>query len=221
MADSEYTVVNKWGAVAPIYTVQEATPLELMQALMDRWGKQWISWEPETVWRNIWAAKPDEMPLVNREKIMAIKGILASDGFWKDWGVFEKTTLALNNIPPRFDILEHVYPSQMAYAVRVASDLIRFPGATKAGKERIFSSEVKSYIAGRAFLEGVVYLPDPLTFAQAKLDDMSGEGKLAKAIAVRANTPEATLDETPEGIGAMRAIMIRHYAFDNHRKGHL
>jgi hypothetical protein len=196
----------------------EATPEELLDYMMKSYGKEWVGWEPETIWTVTRMDSTSDICLFNKNKLMAIKAILSNDMFWKDWITFEKCTLALNNVPPRFDILEEVSPGQMAYAVRVSYDLRRYPGANTPGRDPVFSSEVKSYVAARSYMEGIAYLPEPLDFAQSKLDSFTGEARLAESIKARLNTPEAPADETPEGIGAVRAAVIRAYAFSKKRK---
>lgn len=196
----------------------EATPEQLLDFMMKSYGKEWISWEPETVWAVLRINPMSANCIFTKNKLMAMKAILSNDQFWKDWICFEKCTLALNNIPPRFDMIEEVSPAQMAYAVRVAKDLRRYPGANTPGKDPVFSLEVQNYVAARAYMEGIVYLPDPLSFAQSKLNGFTGEARLADAIRARLNDPDAMADETPEGIGAVRAAVITAYAYDKKRK---
>ena len=196
----------------------DATPFELLELLMTKFGREWIEWEPETLWTITRIDDTTDMCMYNKNKIMAMKTILSNDLFWKQWHIFEKCVLALNNVPPRFDVMEEVTPAQMAYAVRVAYELRAYPGANTPGKDPVFAPEVKAYVAARAHLEGLVYLPEPLDFAQAKLDEMSGEAKLVDRIKARLNDPDGAADETPEGIGAVRAAVIKAYAYSKKRK---
>lgn len=195
----------------------EATPLELLDYLMAVFGKDWIYWEPETLWKHIDLSKV-EQPAYNKNKIHAMRVILNNDTFWKDWVVFEKVTLALNGLPPDFNIVEEVSPAHMAFAIRIAYQLRRYPGLNTPGKDPIFSSEVKKYIAARCFLDGTVYLPEPLSFAQAALNDMTGMNKLALEIESASNNPDYEIEEDPISVGAVKTKLIRHYAYSDRRK---
>jgi hypothetical protein len=132
--------------------------------------------------------------------------------------VFEKVTLAFNNIPPRFTSMEDVSPAQMAYAVRVAYKIRRDPNIKLPGKDPSFSSEVKLYIAARAYMDGTVYLAEPLHVMQSELNKMTGMSKLAKEISDASNNPSLTIEETSVSIGAVKALIVKAYAFSDARK---
>lgn len=196
----------------------EATPKELLEYMVARLGKDWIYWEPETLSSYIDWDSIDQSEY-NKNKINAIKVVLNNDIFWKDWTVFEKVTLALNNVPPNFTVVEEVSPAQMAYAIRIAYSLRRFPGMNTPGKDPSFNSEVAYYVATRCYLDGLLYLPDPLSFAQSKLNEMTGNNLLAKKIEEASMDPNFNVDsEDPVSVGAIKAKIIKYYAYSNNRK---
>lgn len=197
---------------------QECTPLELLDHMMQHYGKEWISWEPETLWKELGITPASFESDILRNKLQAMQVILSNDLFWKDWVTFEKICLALNGIPPRFDYIEDVYPSHMAYAIMNAIKMRRYPGANTPGKDPVFSDEVLSYIAARSILEGVVFLPGPLSVAQAKLNDMTGLKLLAEEIEQKMHDPNFEIGEDPISVGAARAFAIMLYASDSGRK---
>jgi hypothetical protein len=189
----------------------------LLDYMMTNHGKEWCSWEPETLWQ-VTEIEKHKQPIFNKNKLQAIQVVMCNDLFWKEWDVFENITLAFNNIPPRFDIIEEVSPAQMAYAVRLAGNIRRYPGANTPGKDPIFSNEVKTYIATRAYLDGTVYLAEPLDFAQTTLNDLTGMSRLAKAVQEKSNDPDFEISEDPVSVGAAKVLIVKAYAFSNNRK---
>jgi hypothetical protein len=196
----------------------EASPQELLDHMMKTYGRDWVEWEPETIWRETRLEKAEDICIYNKNKIQAVQLILSNDRFWKEFPVFENVCLAFNNVPPRFDLMEEITPGQMAFGVRAAYDIRRYPGANTPGKDPVFSLEVKQYVATKLFLEGLVYAPPPLDFSQKRLDSITGMGQLAKKISSMMHNPDSPADETPEGIGAARAAAIYLYAHSGDRK---
>ena len=196
----------------------EATPLELLEYMNLQFDKDWIYWEPETIFQQMDWSSVDQSSY-NKNKINAIKVVLNNDTFWKDWVVFEKTTLAFNNVPPNFTVIEEVSPAQMAYAIRVAYQMRRVPKMNTPGKDPAFSKEVSYYVATRCYMDGVVYLPEPLSFAQSSLNELTKMAPLAKEIQIASNNPEFELsEESPASVGAMKTRLIKHYAYSDKRK---
>jgi hypothetical protein len=197
---------------------QECTPVELMGYMMDNYGKEWIGWEPETLWQELEITTASISTEIVRNKLQAIQVVMSGRMFWKDWITFEKICLALNSVPPRFDYIESVSPAQMAYAIVMAMKMRRHPGAGIPGKDPKFSDEVLSYIVSRSYLEGIVYLPKPLDVAQAKLNELTKLKPLAEEIENKMHDPNFEVGEDQVSIGAVRASIIMSYAFDSGRK---
>ena len=188
------------------------TPLELFSAATEEFGKDWFTWEPETLWSEL----EEDLVEQSKNKLQAIQVVLSNNLFWKDWTTFEKICLAFNNGTPRFDAIEDVSPAQMAYAIRIAYELRRH--AQLPGKMPVFSEEVLDYIAIRSYLDGIVYLPKPLDVAQARLNDITGLKLLAEAIEKTSKDPNAELLEDPVSIGAVKSKIITAYAYSDRRK---
>lgn len=193
--------------------ISEATPKELFEYMTDKYGFEWTKWEPETIWQTTGA----EDSYV-KNKLQAIQVIVNNQMFWTEWEVFEKVTLAFNNIPPNFQVIEEVSPAQMAFAIRSAYKIRRDARCKVSGKEPVFNQEVKIYIATRAYLDGTVYLPGPLDIAQSELDRLTGQQKLAKEIEDAHRNPSLEVKEDAVSIGAIKALIVKTYAFSDERK---
>ena len=146
-----------------LFSSIRATPRRIDQALIDRYGSEWLKWTPETLFATIREDFGTQIARVNLDKIQATALLHLSDSFWQGWEVFEKVTVAFNNVIPLFDRVQDVTVAQMLHAVREAGEIRREP----------YGPEVISYIAVRAREDGLLYLPPPLDFAQERLDEMN------------------------------------------------
>lgn len=125
-------------------------------------GLEWLEWDADVLHDQVielyGALNISEH---NWQKIQAIRTLMTSVGFWKEWEVFEKVTHALNNNVPRFDIAQPCSVAQLMAGVDIANSM----------RVEEFSDEVQRYIAACAIEEGVTYLPPPLDFAQDVLSE--------------------------------------------------
>lgn len=140
----------------------DVSPIEYANAMTKAYGKEWLSWEPETLWETIrkdWQTYPNPE---GKNKLMAIKALMANDYFWQEWEVFEKVCSAFNDRIPHFGRMEDLSVAELALGVQLASQL----------KRRSFDNEVKAYVASRAHEDGYVMLPEVLSFAQDYLDTL-------------------------------------------------
>ena len=135
-------------------------PVHLANQMNAKYGRGWLDWEPETLWETIrkdWLTYPNEE---SKNKLMAIKVLMASESFWNDWEVFEKICIAFNDRVPNFHVMDDLSTAELTLAVRLASKL----------KKRSFGSEVQAYVASEGSEDGYILLPEDLAFAQEKLD---------------------------------------------------
>lgn len=185
-------------------------PSDLAKVLLDRLGAEWITYEPETLWvevRRVTKANPGE---TLKNKIQAVKTLLASNAFWKDYLAFEKVVMAFNNHLPSFDYHQNPSPAMIALAVSEAAKI----------KEEVYSDDVLRYIAAAAFQEGIIALPEPLNIAQESLDQMTSPvvgRQMREDLARRVREmgvnepPEDMYTETVTGIQLARARSIQEY----------
>lgn len=166
---------TKWGlditkAPAPVqaslepiirfFSFHDAHPVALMFVLMEKFGTEWLTWEPDTLKREILTTfRATSVSEHNWQKIQAVRVLTSSMGFWREWHVFEKIIQALNNNVPRFDITQRCTISQLMAGVDIANTV----------RNEEYGDEILRYVAACALDEGVTYLPAPLDFAQRTL----------------------------------------------------
>ena len=132
-------------------------PMLLYHMLSDRYGKEWLQWDTDSLWLTIQRDFPGwTIHDITKDKVNALKTLMVVDSYWQDWEVFEKVTQALNNNSVRFDLVQDPSLGQMMHSVSLAGQL----------RERKFDEEVGRYVAAVAQYAGVEYLPKPLNFAQ-------------------------------------------------------
>lgn len=145
-----------------LFSSSLTTPVELDQAMIEKYGSDWLTWTPETLWQTIRADWGTQIARINMEKVNAVFLLHVSDSFWRHWETFEKVVLAFNNHIPLFDRRQEPTVGQMLHAVFQASEI----------RKEDFQAEVLSYIALVAKEEGFLWLPAPLDVAQARLDSL-------------------------------------------------
>lgn len=144
---------------------RKSRPIEIVRALTRKLGREWILWEPETLWpeiRRIFGVALTE-PL--KAKIQATKALLVTDAFWRDHLAFEKVVMAFNNHTPLFDAYQNPSPAEIANALEEASKI-------RSGR---FSDEVLRYVAVSCYQDGLILLPEPLDVAQEHLDELTSQ----------------------------------------------
>jgi len=187
---------------------KSSTAIGLIQSLSVL-GKEWILWEPETLWAEIKRLSTLTEPL--KTKIQAVKTLLTTDAFWRDHLAFEKVVMGLNGSQAIFDSYQHPSPAMIARAIVQASEV----------RKGTFSDEVLKYIAAVAFEAGFLVLPEPLDVAQESLDEMTSPvvGRHVREEIARkwsesgVNGPsEGMYTETVTGIQLARMQAVREYS---------
>jgi len=167
----------KWGlditkAPAPVqaslepiirfFSFHDAHPVALTLVLMEKFGTEWLEWEPDTLKREILTTfRATSVSEHNWQKIQAVRVLTSTMGFWSEWHIFEKIIQALNNNVPRFDITQRCTLSQLMAGVDIANTI----------RKETYGDEPQRYVAACALDEGVVYLPTPLDFAKGVLSE--------------------------------------------------
>lgn len=195
---------------APEKISGETHPVELSAFLVSRFGKDWVTWESDTIWQELKRVmgKAPDPPL--KDKINAVKALLLSESFWLDHLVFEKVTMALNNHAVAFNVYQHPSPAMIANAIE------------EAGKIRSaeYSPEVQAYIAAVCRDDGLVVLQGPLGIAQDELDQLTAATPAAalkrEVLEALGKVPgnETTADrynENPVGVQLAKMAAIREY----------
>jgi len=173
----ESASLAKWGldvskAPAPVqaslepiirfFSFHDAHPVALMLVLMEKFGTEWLEWEPDTLKREILTTfRATSVSEHNWQKIQAIRVLTSTGGYWSEWHIFEKIIQALNNNVPRFDITQRCTISQLMAGVDIANTIRR----------ETYGDEIQRYVTACALDEGVTYLPTPLDFASKILSE--------------------------------------------------
>jgi hypothetical protein len=132
-------------------------------------NKDWVDYEPETLWREIAATvskipgKDPDLDQNTKDMIMAVKLCFGSHAPYKEWEVFENVVAALNNEIPLIGELQEVFTAEVVFAVKCMSRISATP----------WSDEVKTYIAAVAHKDGLILMPSEILFAQGNLNGIS------------------------------------------------
>lgn len=142
----------------------------LVLAVQNLLGTASQLYKPEVLWYELDRDFDLDVPNLNRSKLLAAYALLETHRFFWDAGVFEKTTVAFNDIEPSIDLIQEPDPEHLCWAVAEAQFLL---SANDQVPEK-FNTEPQSFAATVLFREGFVLAPEPLEFSQEALDGMLG-----------------------------------------------
>lgn len=128
-------------------------------------GDGWLVWEPESIWKELHHEGVD-VPLGNRQQLMAGRGLLIHGRFYYDGLVFDRTCAAFSNEVLNMDALDETLAMHLAWGVNEAAKLCELFEHTPEP----FDREVVTVCAAQLWEEGMVLAPDELSFAQTALD---------------------------------------------------
>jgi len=148
--------------ITRFFAWHDSHPIALSMVLMEKFGHEWIIWEPATLKSEIIQTfKATSISEHNWNKIQAVRTLLNAINFWHQWEVFEKVIQALNNNVPDFSVIQKCTVPQLMAGIDIANQL----------RMEQYSPEIEKYVAACAVDEGVTFLPSPLEFAQVALAD--------------------------------------------------
>lgn len=176
-------------------------------------GSQWMAWEPETLWLELKHLKVD-VPVGNREQIMAARSLDTTGRFYYDMHAFEKTCMTFNNEEGNFDALDDAPVAFICWTVMEAGYI---------DKDQIeYDREPVLYTAIQLHREGFVVAPSPVTWAQEALDRLNACDEACKKLKAEvragwADAPrgsellDAPFPETPAGVQLARLAAVHVY----------
>jgi hypothetical protein len=133
-------------------------PLVLDTMLLDRYGADWLDWEPQTI---VTELKEDfrqpSISALNWQQIQAVKTCHLTPAPWRAWDGFVVVCAALNNNIPNFRTLVKPTIAQVMVALDIMSRI----------DDHLFSEEMAQFLAACFLDEGVYFLPTPVDFAQS------------------------------------------------------
>jgi hypothetical protein len=146
-------------SIRNLFTHHDAHPVVLDFALIKAFGPAWFSWEAETLWVEIQHTFQTQISELTRAKIQAVKTCHVSLLPWAKWQVFEKIIQGLNNVIPRFDLMQAPSVEQLYAGIDILDTIRRQP----------FEDEVKLYMAASLLHDDIIYAPEPLDIIQLEL----------------------------------------------------
>jgi len=196
--------------------VSSDTTLYSISAIMTyAFKKAWIDWEPETVRQALKSKFGIDASAITLNKILALQIIFTQDIYTYDWFVFEKLAEAVANMLSDFTRFTAINIDFSAILINIIKDF------WQGDPNKLdFGPDIQNYVAACARQEGIIFLAEPLSFAQARLNEINDStDKVAECKAtwkgliedLPADTPiEYKLDElNPTHISIARNIIMR------------
>ena len=168
------TVPSKHKAVAAeLLRDPNSSATGCFQAMSLLCGPEARAWEPETLWLTLDRQGVD-LPVVNRDKVMAAVTLTMVPAFWWDVQAYENTALAFNNVVSNPHVMQEATPAQLAWGVYEAELIFSQQSDLKGEPE--FDREPVVYTATVLHRAGYIKAPDLLSFAQRALDRLTKSG---------------------------------------------
>lgn len=136
-------------------------------------GDQFRAWEPESLWLTL-ERKGVEVPLLNRDKLLAASTLTIVPAFWWEVNAFENTVMAFNNVVSDARVLQEATPAQLSWAVYEAELLYGQQDDLEDTPE--FDREPVIYTAVVLHRSGFLVAPTLLQYAQRELDRLNKDG---------------------------------------------
>jgi len=150
--------------VGNVWRHPDAHPLVLDLLLIQRFGPEWLTFEPETLQLLV----PTEFHTqtlsdLNLSKLQACKTLHVSEVFWQRWECFTWLAMALNGEFPDFEVMQ---------VPTVAQALVAADIATRVRTDVPWSPEVKAYLEQLHLHEGVLLSLPPLDFVHVPTSEI-------------------------------------------------
>lgn len=139
-----------------VFSHPDTHPYVLDLAMIKHFQLEWLSWLPETLFKEIESTFQTSIAEVNKLKLLAVQTLHVTDMYWSNWELFEKIIWALNGHVPRLDSLQPPDLSILYSGVDIAHSV----------REETYSEEVSRYCAAVFLHENVFYAASPLGFCQ-------------------------------------------------------
>lgn len=141
----------------------DSHPAVLDILLLQKYGPEWMLWEPETLQLRIpQDFHTQEVSDLNLSKIQAMKTLHFVDTPWTQWEVFVWCAMPLNGLFPDFEVMQ---------VPTVAQCLVAIDGFNLVRKDVTWADELKVYLATVWRHEGMFCPIEPADFVEV---DKSG-----------------------------------------------
>lgn len=153
---------EKTAAVAgSLWKDPDAHPVALTLRLLDRYGPEYLEWEPEVL-RVTLSRDASQLSNVVWTKILAARVALFSPSPWRQWEVFHYVCRGLAGHQPNVVYLEQPEIGHLMHGI----DVLRLFDPT-----RVTGIEIDKFVAATLKHEGGVFAPPPLDFATRELEN--------------------------------------------------
>lgn len=184
------------------------------QAASQLLGDGWMLWEPETVWLEL-KHEGCDVPIGNRQQLMAARGLLIHGRYFYDGPVFDRTCAAFSNEVLDIDGFDDTLVMHMAWGVDEAKRISALFNDTYVQMDR----EPVELVALQLVEEGFVLAPEELAFAQDALDRRWGSSASELKNEVRElwadlgsfDLRNVPYPETPKGVQLARLASVAEF----------
>ncbi len=148
---------------AQAFTHPRSHPGLLTVLLLGEFGREFLAWEPQTLWFEINRTWGQDPAVANRSKIQACRTILVADSPFEQWEIFEAVAFGLVGLSPRFDLIQKCSGFKCIFALDTMKQL--------RAKTDI-APEIYKYCAASLHAEGFAYAPGSLRPANTFLREL-------------------------------------------------
>jgi len=148
--------------VAGAFTHGDTHPLVLGLLLLKTFKTEYLAWEPETVWAEIYLSFGVTPSAAARNKVQSVRSCMVANSPYEQWDIFEDIAFGLLGLPAKFDSVQKAAVKQCAFAVECLSSL---------RQDVQVSTEVYKYCAASMMDEGMAFCPGQLEPANMYLRD--------------------------------------------------
>ncbi len=223
--DEGTTDLNEQAIAQQLLQDEHTTATGCFHATTRMCGPGWRAWEPESIWLTL-ERRGVDVPVLNRDKILAAATLTFLPAFWFEVNAFENTVMAFNDILSDGEILQEATPAQLNWAVYEA-ELI-YSQASDIQETPEFDREPIGYTALVLHRAGFVLAPELLRFCQTQLNALNKNGvglnqkelRTAWKTLKTKNLEKVTLRDTPQDIQLSYLATVQLYfkeRFDRYR----
>lgn len=187
-----------------IWRHPDAHPVVLDYLLLQKYGVDWMNWEPETLETRV-PQDFDTQTLsdLNLSKIQACKTLHFVDTFWERWEVFTWCAMPFNGAFPDFNVMQVPTVAQCAVAVDIARRL---------RTDVDYSLEVKTYLGVVHQHDGLLIPTEPLDFVkvdtnEVRMDVADIRHRWPKVM----SSGSAPKEDTVEDEQLRRMLLVHHF----------
>lgn len=181
----------------------DAHPIVLDFLLLQKYGPEWVEWEPETLEHHIPTdfSTPTVSDL-NMSKIQACKTLHLVDSFWQRWEVFVWCAMSFNSVFPDFEVMQVPTVAQAMVAVDIAN---------RIRSDVEFSLEVRTFLDTLHRYDGVLVPLPPLDFVSVDTHEIAVDVE-----AIKKRWPDVRASEKAPNGDTMEDEQLRRMLIANH-----